>query len=48
MSCEVKHGGIPVKIEPLKHNISSSKINNPTLDRAKKVLKDLKERQEQQ
>lgn len=47
MSCEVRYGGLPVKIKPLKHNIKKNKVNNPTLDRAKKVLETLKKQREQ-
>lgn len=47
MSCKIKHGGLPVKIEPLKHKVNKIKINNPALDRAKEILDILKQQQNQ-
>lgn len=45
MSCKIKHGGLPIKIEPLRHNVKKIEINNPALDRAKEILESLKEQQ---
>lgn len=48
MACKVKTGGMPVKIEPLKHKVKENKVNNPSLDRAKEILEILKDHQKQQ